>query len=80
MQGSQKMYIKTKNIKFVKTVQYGRGGEVGNTNSIANLAVATAKNGRKAKQRTKQTKAATLHAPKMSSRSHRLTVVQRSCQ
>ena len=43
------------------------------TNNIANFRDCTSKNGNKAKQITKQTKAARLHPPKMSSRSHRLT-------
>lgn len=45
----------------------------GYTNNIANFRGTGHRIGNKAKQRTKQAKAATLHAPKTSSRSHRLT-------
>ena len=45
----------------------------GHTYKIANFLGTGHRIGNKAKQRTKQAKAARLHAPKMSSRSHRLT-------
>ena len=45
----------------------------GYTNKIANFRGTGQRIGNKAKQRTKQAKAATLQAPKTSSRSHRLT-------
>ena len=47
------------------------------TNNIANFRDCTSKTGNKAKQITKQAKAARLHPPKMSSRSHRLTATHR---
>lgn len=74
-------YTSTKEDEIRKNnLEKNEEGRRGSTNSIANLRVATAKIGRIAKQITKQTKAATLHAPKTSSRSHRLTIVQISRQ
>ena len=54
-------------------VHIKRDTNVGYTYSIANFRGLNDKTGNKAKQITKHAKAARLHAPKMSNRSHRLT-------
>ena len=55
----------------------GKDGETGYTNKMANFRGTGHKIGNKAKQRTKQAKAAALQAPKTSSRSHLLTNAER---
>ena len=52
----------------------GLSTAAGHTNRIANLRGLSGRTGSSAKQITKQASAATLHPPKMSSRSHRLTM------
>lgn len=61
-------------IRFIRVSTQKIG--TGYTNKMANFRGTGHRMGKRAKQSTKQAKAAKLHAPKTSSRSHRLTNVQ----